>query len=137
MRYKLPQAPGTLGTNMGASSSPWAPGGMPSNLEDAPMAGFGHDAGVPQYPGSVLVSVVAQSLHIADRVANSFAEAISGDLDTVTTDDVISIRETDLNDAINEMLMSNDVDTRQATALEKGATARLVKYIADQLYLIC
>ena len=58
-----------MGTNMGASSSPWAPGGMPSNLGDAPMAGFGHDAGVPQYPGSVLVSVVAQSFHIADRVA--------------------------------------------------------------------
>ena len=79
--------------------------------------------------------MAAQSLHIADRVANSFAEAISGDLDTVTTDDVISIRETDLNDAINEMMMSNDVDTRRATALEKGVAAHLVKYIADKLYL--
>ena len=33
--------------------------------------------------------------------------------------------------------LAKGVDTRQATALEKGATARLVKYIADQLYLIC
>ena len=52
-------------------------------------------------PGrSISLKVVATTLNIPAVVSTAFAEALGGDIETLTTEDVLMLRSADLNDAI-------------------------------------
>ena len=82
--------------------------------------------------GSVSVKAIAISLCVPLPVAEGFAEALGGDLDSLNVREVLAYAESNINEAIHAMQVMNMSDeVHPATVLEKGEICKLVCHIAS------